>query len=364
MLAMSRRLDGLPARPKRRLECGVTAMRLVTIQPESGQTADPWGFRVAVVLPSASLLPVVALARLTPDVLSEEIDGLDLARIMSLDPTGEVIKRALARVSDAALNEEAIDPATVRLAAPIPRPGKIVGVGNNYLEHLREQGLDKPTRPTLFSKFSNSVVGDGAPIRRPAGTNALDLEAELAVVIGRRATRVSAADGLAYVAGYCVANDVTARDWQGKTDVAGDGQWFRAKGSDTFLPLGPALVTADGRDGRGLKIRSWLTKASGPSAGQEMLMQDGDTSDLLVGVGELVGLISAEITLEPGDIIITGTPSGVGISRKPPIFMEPGDVVRVEIEGIGSLTNPVVDAAGRAPDGSPAARFEAEAVPA
>jgi 2-keto-4-pentenoate hydratase/2-oxohepta-3-ene-1,7-dioic acid hydratase in catechol pathway len=364
MLAMSRRLVGLLARPQRRLQCGVTAMRLVTIQPESGQAADPWGSRVAVVLPNGRLLPVVALARLTPDLLSEEIDGLDLARIMALDPTAEAIKHALARVSDTALDEVSIDPATVKLAAPIPRPGKIVGVGNNYLEHVREQGLDRPARPTLFSKFSNSVISDGEPIRRPAGTNALDLEAELAVVIGRRATRVSAADGLAYVAGYCVANDVTARDWQGKTGGAGDGQWFRAKGSDTFLPLGPALVTADGRDGRGLQIRSWLTRASGPTAGQEMLMQDANTSGLLLGVGELVSLISAEITLEPGDIIITGTPSGVGVSRKPPIFMEPGDLVRVEVEGIGSLTNPVVDAAGHAPDGSPAARFEAEAVTA
>jgi 2-keto-4-pentenoate hydratase/2-oxohepta-3-ene-1,7-dioic acid hydratase in catechol pathway len=274
--------------------------------------------------------------------------------------------------SPQALDEAAIDPTSVRLGPPIPRPGKVVGVGYNYLEHVHEQGLEKPARPVLFSKFANSVVGDGFPIRKPAGTHALDLEAELAVVIGRRARRCPAAQALGCVGGFMVANDVTARDWQGQAAALGpgekgDGQWLRAKGSDTFLPLGPVLVTPDEldqvtgatRDGRGLAIRSWLTKSSGSFAGQEIPMQDASTSDLMFGVAELISIISAEVTLDPGDVILTGTPSGVGVFRKPPIFMEPGDLVRVEVEGVGSLTNPIVDVAGFAPAGSPAAEFMA-----
>ena len=347
-------------------------MRLVTIQPESGQDGGLLSQRVAVVLPSGGLLHLVALAQLAPDCLAEEIDSLDLATVIALDPEGASIRRALAAAKPKALEEAAIDPHTVKLAAPIPRPGKVVGVGYNYLEHVREQGLDKPARPVLFSKFANTVVADGGPIRKPAGTHALDLEAELAVVIGRRAHAVAAGHALACVAGFTVANDVTARDWQGQAAALGpgeksDGQWLRAKGSDTFLPLGPVLVTPDeldavagaGRDGRGLAIRSWLTKGSGPTAGQEVQMQDATTSEFIFGVAELISIISVEVTLEPGDVILTGTPSGVGVFRQPPVFMEPGDLVRVEVQAIGSLTNPVVDASGHAPAGSPAAEFMA-----
>jgi 2-keto-4-pentenoate hydratase/2-oxohepta-3-ene-1,7-dioic acid hydratase in catechol pathway len=266
-----------------------------------------------------------------------------------------------------------------------------VGVGYNYLEHVREQGRERPTRPVLFSMFANAVVGDGEPIRKPAGTHALDLEAELAVVIGRRASRVSPDRALQHVAGYMIANDVTARDWQGQARALrdgeqGDGQWLRAKGSDTFLPLGPWLVTADELgDGRGLAIRSWRTAAAGaatsaaanpapnaatgraaasaansdrePDAGRPFQMQDGNTADLLFGVAELIAIVSREVTLDPGDVIVTGTPSGVGVFREPPVFLEPGDLVRVEVERIGSLTSPVTDENGHAPEGSPAARF-------
>jgi 2-keto-4-pentenoate hydratase/2-oxohepta-3-ene-1,7-dioic acid hydratase in catechol pathway len=345
-------------------------MRLVSIQPESGESADPTGHRVAVMLPNGRLLPVVVLARLAPDILAEEIDDLDLSRILALDPSGAALERALATADRTEAAEESIDPASVKLAAPIPRPGKIVGVGHNYLEHVREQGLDKSVRPVLFAKFANAVIGDGVPIRRPEGTHALDFEAELAIVMGQAATHVSAEEGLDCVAGFTCANDVTARDWQGQQPALrpgekGDGQWLRAKSSDTFLPLGPYIATGDelgsiagaSKDGQGLAVRSWVTKASGPGAGREVQMQDGNTSDLLFGIGELVSIISAEITLEPGDIVITGTPSGVGVFRTPPVFLEPGDVVRVEVTGLGSLTNPVVDASGAAPDGSPAAKL-------
>jgi acylpyruvate hydrolase len=352
-------------------------MRLVTIRPEAGAAgtghdATESGNRVAVVLDSGRLLPLRALAKLEPAGLPKDVGRMDLATILSRDPDLAAIREALARADDAVLEAASLDPATVRLAAPIPRPGKIIGVGYNYLDHIREQGLERPARPVLFSMFANAVTADGLPIRHPAGTHALDLEAELAVVIGRRASRVALADAARCVAGYTVANDVTARDWQGQAKALragekGDGQWLRAKGSDTFLPLGPVLVTADEvraggatGDGRGLDVRSWLTAASGPDANRPLQMQDGNTSDLLFNVAELISLISEEVTLEPGDVIVTGTPSGVGVFREPPVFLEPGDLVRVEVERIGSLTNPITDEEGRAPEGSPAALFLAE----
>jgi len=341
-------------------------MRLVTIRPPAGYAADPHLHQVAIVLESGRLLPLLALALLVPDRLAEEINGLDLATVLALDPGLGAIREALEQADAAALEETALDPAAVRLAPPIPRPGKVIGIGYNYLDHIREQGMERPDRPTLFSMFANAVVGDGDPIRRPAGTHALDMEAELAVIIGRRASHVGAADGLSHVAGYTVANDITARDWQGQKKALrpgekGDGQWLRAKGSDTFLPLGPALIPArEVGDGRGLRVKSWRTAAAGPQADEPFQMQDGSTADLLFGVAELISLISQEVTLDPGDIIVTGTPSGVGVFREPQIFLEPGDLVRVEVEGIGSLTNPITDQEGNAPKGSPAERFLTE----
>jgi len=342
-------------------------MRLVTIRPPSGEAADPHSQHVAVVLASGRFLPLSMLAELAPDNLAEEIERLDLATVIALDPGFGAIREALAlavaQTDATALEAASLDPATVRLAAPIPRPGKIIGVGYNYLDHIREQGLERPARPVLFSMFANAVTADGLPIRHPAGTHALDLEAELAVVIGRRASRVAVADAARCVAGYTAANDVTARDWQGQAKALragekGDGQWLRAKGSDTFLPLGPVLVTADELgDGRGLDVRSWLTAATGPDANRTFQMQDGNTSDLLFSVAELISLISEQVTLDPGDVIVTGTPSGVGVFREPQVFLQPGDLVTVELERIGRLTNPITDDQGRAPEGSPAALF-------
>ena len=386
-------------------------MRLVTIRPravtwaraEAGATAPE---QVGIVLESGRILRIGALAEIAGTTLPHEFRRLSLAALLELDPDLGAVRRALELADANALETASIDAASIRLAAPIPRPGKIVGVGYNYLDHVREQGRERAARPVLFSMFANAVIGDGEPIHKPAGTHALDLEAELAVVIGRRATRVSPDRALQHVAGYMAANDVTARDWQGQTKALrpgeqGDGQWLRAKGSDTFLPLGPWLVTADELgDGRGLVVRSWRTAAAspeaagaaagraadagqvagadagqvagpeaagpdaggtGPELGLPFQMQDGNTSDLLFGVAELIAIISAEVTLDPGDIIVTGTPSGVGVFREPPIFLEPGDLVRVEVERIGSLTSPITDEGGRAPEGSPAARFLATA---
>ena len=244
-----------------------------------------------------------------------------------------------------------LDP-DARLAAPALDDyltEKIVCVGLNYADHVAEGGRAAPDRPLLFAKFPSSIIGDGEAIVRPEGTHALDLEVELGVVIGRTARRVTAEDALDHVAGYVVVNDVSARDWQGSAPALregekGDGQWLRAKGSDTFLPVGADFVTADALDPRdGLRLRSWRIPGSGEGAGEPVLMQDGTTKDLIHDVPALVSFISRHITLEPGDLIATGTPAGVGVFRDPPVFLEPGDRVRCEIEGIGRVENPVVD---------------------
>ena len=377
-------------------------MRLVTIRPRVGSAVAASDERVGIWLESGRILTIGALAEIARGNLPGEFGRLSLVALLEMDPGFGAIRRALELASAAAIEAAAsIDSGSVDLAAPIPRPGKIVGVGYNYLEHVREQGLARPARPVLFSMFANAVVGDGAPVRKPAGTHALDLEAELAVVIGKRASGVPTARALEYVAGYMAANDVTARDWQGQAKALrpgeqGDGQWLRAKGADTFLPLGPCLVTADELgDGRGLAVRSWLTRAADRGAGHgtaaagigvgqgaghgtaavgadsaaqadaadrldaglPFRMQDGNTADLMFGVAELIAIISAEVTLDPGDVIVTGTPSGVGVFREPPVFLEPGDLVRVEVARIGSLTSPITDKDRKAPKGSPAARF-------
>ena len=227
--------------------------------------------------------------------------------------------------------------------------GKIVCVGLNYGDHAREGGRAMPERPLLFAKFANTIIGDGEAIIRPEGTRALDLEVELGVVIGKAARRVAKEQALEHVAGYVVVNDVSARDWQGNPQALregekGDGQWLRAKGSDTFLPMGPVFVTTDELDPReGLALRSWRIPGSGPDAGSPVLMQDGNTADMLYDIPALVSYISRQVTLEPGDLIATGTPAGVGVFRDPPVFLEPGDRVRCEIQGIGMVENPIVD---------------------
>jgi 2-keto-4-pentenoate hydratase/2-oxohepta-3-ene-1,7-dioic acid hydratase in catechol pathway len=237
----------------------------------------------------------------------------------------------------------------VRQTAYRPNPGKIVCVGLNYRSHAVEGGRPAPTRPLLFAKFANTILADGEPIVRPEGTHALDLEVELGVVIGSVARRVRREDALGHVAGYVVVNDVSARDWQGVKAAlgegeVGDGQWLRAKGSDTFLPVGPVMVTADEiPEPQQLRLRSWRIPGAGPDAGQALLMQDGSTSDMIWSVAELIEFITAVITLEPGDIVVTGTPSGVGVFRDPPVFLVPGDRARCEIDAIGAVENPVVD---------------------
>jgi 2,4-didehydro-3-deoxy-L-rhamnonate hydrolase len=224
-----------------------------------------------------------------------------------------------------------VDLDDVTLTAPIPRPGKIICVGLNYRDHAAETGKPIPTEPVLFAKFANSVVGDDATVAIPAVVSEADWEAELGVVIGRRARRVPRDRALDHVAGYCCMNDLSARDLQ-----RSGGQWTRGKAIDGFLPMGPALVTADEvADPQNLAISCRVN---------DEVMQQSNTREMVFEVAELVSIISQTVTLEPGDCIATGTPPGVGMARTPPRFLHPGDVVVVAIEGLGELTTTMAGA--------------------
>ena len=216
----------------------------------------------------------------------------------------------------------------VRLAPVVP--GKVVAIGLNYLDHIRESGLDRPSEPIVFAKFTSSVTGPEAPIRIPTQlTERVDWEVELAVVIGRAARNVSVEDALDHVFGYTVGNDVSARDLQ-----FSDGQWVRGKSLDTFCPIGPVIVTADEiGDPQALHL---TCRVNGE------VMQDAGTDLMVFGVAELISFCSRAFTLEPGDVMLTGTPWGCGEFMDPKRSLAPGDVVECEISGIGTLRNPVV----------------------
>jgi 2-keto-4-pentenoate hydratase/2-oxohepta-3-ene-1,7-dioic acid hydratase in catechol pathway len=239
--------------------------------------------------------------------------------------------RALAEAAPAA--EPVGAPDDVELGPPIPDPDKIVCLGLNYRDHAEESGLPLPATPLLFAKFRNSLAGPDDPIVLPARGEQFDYEAELAVVIGVRAKDVAAADALEHVAGVMAFNDVTARDVQHATS-----QWTAGKAIDTFAPCGPCLVTLDEiGDVQDLRVRAAVNGVT---------VQDGTTRDMIFGVAETIAFVSSLMTLEPGDVIATGTPAGVGISRDPQVLLGDGDVVEVDIEGVGTLRNRVV---GRAP---------------
>jgi len=214
------------------------------------------------------------------------------------------------------------------VALGIPRPGKIVCVGLNYRDHAEEQGVELPEAPLLFAKFTTSLIGPGDPIVIPSITHQVDYEAELGVVIGERVQGISRENALQAVRGYLCLNDVSARDLQ-----FSDGQWTRAKSLDTFCPIGPELVPAeDIPDPQSLAIRAIVNGEA---------LQDSSTSKMIFTVAEIIAHVSRAITLEPGDLIATGTPAGVGAFRDPPIWLRPGDEVTIEIEDVGSLTNPI-----------------------
>jgi 2-keto-4-pentenoate hydratase/2-oxohepta-3-ene-1,7-dioic acid hydratase in catechol pathway len=219
--------------------------------------------------------------------------------------------------------------ADVRLLPPIPRPGKIMCIGLNYRDHARETGQPIPQYPIVFSKYANTVIAHGDNIVLPRVTDQVDYEAELGFVIGKRARYVKAADALEYVAGYLPINDVSARDYQTRIS-----QWTMGKTFDTFAPMGPALVTRDEVPNPG-NLRISLT-IDGET------LQDSNTNELIFGIPQLVEALSEVMTLEPGDVVSTGTPPGVGMARKPQRYLRPGETVSVSIEGVGTLTNPII----------------------
>ena len=277
----------------------------------------------------------------------------DLTAVLGVADVGEMLARGITArdADDLWMRSRAFDLDEVVLQAPVRRPGKIICVGLNYHDHCREQGVEPPAYPMLFSKFANAVAHPWAPVTRPAATEQLDLECELAVVIGRRASRIGPAEASDVIFGYTVLNDVTMRDLQRE-----DRQWMRAKGSDGFAPMGPAVVTADELgDPAALPIRSSVNGET---------WQDSTTDEMIFDVSTLVAFASRTITLEPGDVIATGTPAGVGHYQRPPRYLADGNVMRCEIAGIGALENPVVDELPRIEDHAEAAGIGSLAAPA
>jgi acylpyruvate hydrolase len=251
-----------------------------------------------------------------------EIDGIVRAgsvegdRVHALADGQTVVEVLAGKPSRTGDESWALSEAT--LLAPVPAPGTIYAIGLNYAKHVEETGGTKPEQPIVFVKVLGSVAPPGGPIRCPEVVRRLDYEGELTIVIG--------AGGR--IGGYCVADDVTARDLQGR-----EPQWTRAKGADTFCPFGPWVTTADEvADAGNLWLRTWVNGE---------LRQDSNTSDLIFGCDQMVDFIAQTCTLRPGDLILTGTPNGVGMGMKPPQFLESGDVVRVEIESLGSIEHPV-----------------------
>jgi acylpyruvate hydrolase len=259
-----------------------------------------------------------------PDMLEVIVRGeKGLAEIKGL------IKRSPSSVFE--INHRFAVPVDMVSFRPAVYPGKIMAIGRNYVDHAIEGGSEPPAAPLIFNKLPNSLSAHNTPIVLHKISSQIDYEAELAVVIGRRATRVSEGEALDYVFGYTLINDVSARDLQ-----FGDGQWVRGKSLDGFAPLGPFITTRDEiPDVQALKIEGRLNGE---------VMQSSNTSKMIFNVAYLVSYISQGITLEPGDVIATGTPDGVGIFRKPPVLLKAGDVFEVTIEGLGTLRNPVVAA--------------------
>jgi len=280
-------------------------MRLVSYQGHGGP-------RTAVVRDGA----IIDLNRADSSLPAEMIELLKLGAA------------GIERAGAAAQRGQPMPRETVKLLAPVPRPRKVICVGLNYADHARETGKEPPPEPVIFNKFVTAVAADGDRILLPKVSRKVDYEAELVAVIGRGGRHISREAALDHVAGYCCGNDVSARDWQAGKPA---GQWLLGKSFDGFAPFGPELVTADElRDTGNLRIQLRLN-------GQTM--QDSSTSQLIFSVVELVAYVSIICTLEVGDVLFTGTPPGVGVARRPPVYLQPGDRTEVEIERIGVLRN-------------------------
>lgn len=302
-------------------------MRIVTFTPKSAPSTAP---RVGALLPDGQHVLNFAVAvdasAEVPLLAWYDLDGEWLPKASQLHD--QLVQNMARRET---LPRGAVLPLDeVLLGPPVPRPGKVICIGLNYRDHAAESGMAVPESPVTFSKYPTAVIGPEKPIVLPAASSQVDYEAELAFVIGRRAKHVPIERAWEYVLGYTNLNDVSARDMQ-----FADKQWQRGKSCDTFAPMGPAIVTREEvGDPHRLGIRLRLNGET---------MQDSSTSQLIFGVDHLVAFLSQTVTLEPGDVVATGTPPGVGFARKPPVFLKPGDVVEVEIDGLGVLRNPVVE---------------------
>ncbi|NQW01606.1 MAG: fumarylacetoacetate hydrolase family protein [Rhodospirillales bacterium] len=265
---------------------------------------------------------IIDLSRAAPDLPTDMIGLLNAG-----DAGLAKAKAAAAGAGD----DCKVKMSSVKLLPPIPRPGKIICIGRNYAAHAAEGGADTPTYPEVFYRGPTTLIAHGDPIIRPKCSDKLDYEAELVVVIGKTAKHVAEADAGAVIAGYSLFNEGTLRDYQRKSS-----QWTVGKNFDNTGPFGPEIVTADEvpEGARGLRIQSRLN-------GQ--IMQDANTDDLVFTIPNLIYRLTECMTLEPGDIIVSGTPAGVGYARTPPVFMKPGDIIEVEVEGIGILSNPIED---------------------
>lgn len=249
----------------------------------------------------------------------------DMVALLALGDVGIAQARTAAAKGGAAISLK-----EARLLAPTPRPGKIIGIGLNYADHAAEGGREQPKYPMIFTKAVSAVIGPGEAIRMPLVTSMVDFEGEMAVVIGKRAKDVSSREALEYVAGYTICNDVSGRDYQQRSSPTA------GKSFDTFAPMGPVLVTRDEiPDPHILDIRTLVN-------GEEM--QRSNTKQLIFNVNYLIDYLSHIFPLDPGDVITTGTPAGVGLFRNPPRFLKPGDTVRIELTKVGVLENPVVEA--------------------
>jgi 2-keto-4-pentenoate hydratase/2-oxohepta-3-ene-1,7-dioic acid hydratase in catechol pathway len=290
-------------------------VKLVSYRTPSAFSGEPGRDARLGIVEGESIIATASLGHGVPGTMAEFLAGW---------PDNLAVLEAASRAAD---NPDTVALSDVELLAPVPRPGKIVAAGVNYAAHAAEGNRDAPDHPVLFAKLTTSVVGHGAEIRwDPTLTQFVDFEAELAVVIGRTCRRVGESEALAYVAGYTCLNDVSARDLQ-----YSDKQFVRGKSLDTFCPLGPWLVTADEiTDPQALRVRCLVNGE---------VMQDASTAEMVFGVAALVSFCSQAFTLEPGDVIATGTPSGVGWFRDPKLMLKDGDEVVVDIEHVGRLVN-------------------------
>lgn len=249
-------------------------------------------------------------------------------------PAADVLREALLDGVDLTAAGPMVNAADLELLVPVVNPSKIICAGLNYVDHAAESGVEPPSKPLLFAKFPNALVGGEQAVKVPASlAERLDYEGELAVVIGRHCRDVAVHSALDYVLGYTIANDLSARDAQ-----FSDGQWLRGKSADGFCPLGPAIVPASAvPDPQALRI---VTRINGET------VQDGSTADMIFSVAELIAYCSQFFTLEPGDLLLTGTPPGVGFARTPPLYLGDGDLVEITIDGLGQLSHRISIAMG------------------